>query len=289
MRSVQVVDQSSETTTRAEHVIGIDESGNVAEPGPFALVAVRCPRETGERLAELLIEHELAPWQGKSQTLAKNTTYDERTRRVRHLISDLATESIQWRAAVGYSECSIHQKAAAVCVLAKQTITQARDFRGDALLLPDGAPSMYGDSQTHLRTQAAQLFDGSFQSTFGGVYVTGLSKADLTYPEATAADYLAGFLREAIVKRGERAQTLPSQVTRFDKNWREPSVSPKPFYRISGVSGDYGTYEQTRVAAWITGRHPSGDDYDVSGQWENTVDMLESEKVQQYLRSELAP
>lgn len=289
MRSVQVVEESSGETTRAEHIVGIDESGNVNGPDTFVLVAVRCPRENGERLAELLINNDLLPWLGKSQTLAENTPLDERVERVEGLIRDLERAEIPWGAAVGHDHYSIHEKAAAVCVLSKQTITGTPQFNGDALLIPDGAADMYGNSQQHLRTQAAQLFDGSFQSTFGGVFVTALAKADLTYPEVTAADYLAGYIREAINDRRESVQTLPDQVVRFDPHWREPSVSPQPFYRIQGVSGEYGARERTRAVAWITGRHPDGDEYNVTSQWENRIQILESETVQKYLRENFSP
>lgn len=289
MRSVQVIDESSGSTTRAEHVLGVDESGNVTGHDLFALAVVRCPRDAGERLATLLFEHGLVPWRAKSQTLVEKVSPAERRRRVRNLITSLPGEDIFWRVAIGHTQMSIHQKAAAVCVLAKKTITSTPDFRGDAVLLPDGAPSMYGQSQAHLRTQAAQVFDGPFQSTFGSVYVTGLPKADLTYPEVTAADYIAGYVREVIEQDTEQIETLPDEVIRFDTNWREPRASPLPFYRIRGLTGDYGLQERTRAAAWIKGRHPDGGDFDVSSQWENTVRMLESEQLQNYLLDTIAP
>lgn len=78
MRSVQIVEESSGTTTRADHVIGVDESGNTTDSAAFAVAAVCCPRENGERLAELLVEHRLSPWQGKSKTVAKNSSPTER-------------------------------------------------------------------------------------------------------------------------------------------------------------------------------------------------------------------
>lgn len=282
MRSIQVIEKSSDRMTRADHVIGIDESGNVTGSGPFTIAAVRCPRDTSERLVELLLENDLAPWQAKSQSITEVASPEQRTRRVRNLMEALTDESVSWYVAVGYSDLSIHHKAAAVCMLAKKTITSSSRFSGDAVLLPDGAPSMYGDRQRHLRTQAGQIFDGSFQSAFGGVYVTGLPKADLTYPEVTAADYIAGLVREVIAD-GASIDALPDQVIRFEQNWREPSVSPHPFYQIRGVSGGFGARERTRVAAWIKGRRPDGGDFDVSSQWETTVQMLESEPVQQYL------
>jgi hypothetical protein len=289
MRSVQVVDQSSGNTTRADHVIGIDESGNVTGPDAFAIAAVRCPRVNGETLAEILLQHDLNPWQAKSQTITESISAQERDQRVEQLIDSLNAESIPWSVAVGYSGGSIHHKAASVTVLAKKTITSAQDFSGDAVLIPDGAPSMYGDHQTHLRTQASQIFDGSFQSTFGGVYITGLQKADLTYPEATAADYIAAYVRRAVHERDLSVQDLPEQVIWYDSNWREPSVSPVPFYQIQGVSGNYGDITKTRAAAWIKGRHPDGNEFDASSQWDNTVDMLESTELQNYLLNDIVP
>ena len=256
MRSVQVVEQSSANTTRAECVIGVDESGQVGDPKPFALAAVRCPREESERLAELLLKQQLAPWRAKSKTLGKRVPPAERDRRVKGLIEALTSEPVSWGVAVGRSQESIRHKAAAVCILAKKTITATDSSRGDSVIIPDGAPSMYGENQSYLRAQVAQIFDGSFQSTFGGIYVTGLPKADLTYPEAIAADYLAGYVRRAIAENGKAIRVLPDEVVRFDPNWVEPAVPPVPYYRIQGIGGDYGTHARTRIAAWIKGRRP---------------------------------
>lgn len=282
MRSVQVVDESSGSTTRADHVIGVDESGNATDSAPFALAVVRCLREDGERLAELLVRHGLSPWQGKSKTVAKNSSPAERDHRVEDLIDSLSDEPITWRVAAGFSSATIDHKAAGVCTLAKKTITSVGDFRGDSVIVPDGEPDMYGSRQEYLRVQASQTFDGSFQSAFGEVYVTGLASADLTYPEVATADYLAGYVRAAIAD-GQSVEALPDEVIWFSQDWREPSVSPFPFYRIHGVTGEYGATERTRVAAWIKGRHPDGGSHDVSSQWENTVRMLESDRLQQYL------
>jgi len=264
VRAVKVVEESSNQTTRAEHVIGVDESGQIVGPETFAIAAVRCPRADSERLAELLVQHNLAPWRAKSKTLVEKTSRAERDQRVRALLDSLTAESIPWCVTVGHSTESIHHKAAAVCVLAKQTITAVDGFSGDSVLLPDGSPTMYGDAQSHLRTQATQIFDGSFQSAFGSVYVTGLPKADLTYPEVTAADYIAGYIRRATTTDGEALHEFSDNIHWFDTNWREPSVSPMPFYRIAGLNGAYGSIQRTRIAAWIKGGHPDTDGFDVS-------------------------
>lgn len=282
MQKVQVVDESSGETTRAHHVIGVDESGDMTDSKPFALAVVRCPREDGERLAELLVNHQLPPWQGKSKTIAKNRSPEERNRRVQSLIESFADEPITWRVAFGYSIGGIDHKAAGICNLSKKTITSVTNYQGDSIIVPDGELDMYGNKQKYLRIQAAQAFDGSFQSTFGGIYVTGLSKADRTYPEVATADYLAGYVRSAI-KNGQSVEALPDQVIWFNRDWREPTTSPSPCYQICGVGGEYGEIEQTRVTAWIKGRNPEDDSPDVSSQWKNTIQRLKSGELRKYL------
>lgn len=290
MREVQVIDQSSSRPTRADHVIGIDESGNANGEGPFALAAVRCERANGERLAELLVDNGLSPWIGKSQTLAQNCSPEERDRRVSGLIDDLDAEGIQWKLAVSYDHIDIVYKAAAACALAKKTITaEAPEFSGDSVLIPDGALDMYGTDQEYLRRQAAYIFDGQFQSTFGTVYVTGLEKADLTYPEVAAADFLAGYVRRRLVNGEMSTVGSHNNIVWYTTDWREPDSEPLPLYRIRGVGGDYGDKERTRIAAWVKGRTPDDDTRDISSQWQNTVEMLESEKVQQYLLDTVSP
>jgi hypothetical protein len=284
VRNVQVIEPSGDVT-RAHHVIGADESGNVTGPGPFCLAAVRCPRENGELIAELLIQNGLNPWLTKSQSLKANVSREEYNRRVEAFIDDLEESDARWQAAFGYDDATIHHKGAGVCALAKGTITSDSTYSGDAVLLPDGATTMYGEQQQHLRRQVSQFFDGSFESTFGAVYTSGLAKADLTYPEVTAADYISGYLRDALHHQEMSVSELPSQVSWFDSNWREPAnLSAAQFYALKPAAGHYGPTEATRIAAWVKGRHPDGDDHDVSSQIENTVDMLESEEVQTYLR-----
>ena len=80
---------------------------------------------------------------------------------------------------------------------------------------------MYGDHQEHLRSQAAKYFDGTFQSSFGSIHITGMPKADLTYPEVAAADYLTGYVTDAMHNRLSVAD-LPDEVGWYDSNWREP-------------------------------------------------------------------
>lgn len=147
---------------------------------------------------------------------------------------------------------------------------------------------MYGNQQEHLRVQASQFFDGSFQSEFGSVYVTALPGGDLAYPEAAVADHLAGYVRAAVEDGRDYPGTVPDSVQWFDSNWREPAGTPIPYYRLRGISGDMRSVERNRTAAWIEGRHPDGEQYDTSSQWENVLERLESRRVQEHLRDRVS-
>jgi hypothetical protein len=265
-------------------LIGFDEAGNISQDEEFVLAAVRCPRQHSERLAELLIDCNLGPWKAKSRELVSRTSPDERDRRVAALLDAIESEPVFWSAAVGYSDISISHKAAALCVLAQKTITTADEYAGDAVVVPDGASDMYGTNQLYLRQQASQRFGGSFQSVFGEVYISALPRADLTYPEVTSADYIAAYIRSQIQNDDRIPETLPDNVARFDYNWREPQTAPVPFHRLRQATGDYGVAERKRIVAWLRGRHPEGDDFNVSNRYESTVrSMLSSERVQEYL------
>lgn len=225
----------------------------------------------------------LAALEAKSKQLANHTSHAERDSRVEDLIVRLESEPVEWSTAVSYSSTSIQHKAAAVCVLSQKTITRVEGFSGDAVIVPDGSSDMYGRKQSILRQQASQMFGGSFQSAFGEVYISALPKADLTYPEVAAADYISAYFRSK-AQMGVPFTELPENVVLFDPNWREPEASPAPFYSLYSASGDHGIPERNRVIAWLRGRHPEGDDFDISSQYENTVSqMVNSETVQEYL------
>jgi len=148
---------------------------------------------------------------------------------------------------------------------------------------------MYGDQQEYLRVQAGQFFDGAFQSEFGSVYVAALTDGDLTYPEVAAADHLAGYVRAAVDDERSYPSTLPDPVRWFSSDWREPTGVPIPYYRLRGISGRMQSDGENRVVAWIEGRHPDGEQYDISSRWDSFLDRLDSEQVQEYLRSQVVP
>lgn len=285
MRKVRAESDSGDIA-RAENVICVDESGDVSKSGNLATLAVvRCPRSQTEKLAEILIDCGLQPWRAKSRTLSRKIDKSEYYIRVHELITSLSSESIPWRVAAIYDDCTIRQKSAAACTLAKKTMTsvQPEEFNGDSILIPDGNSQMYGNSQSELRKQATQVFDGSFQSVFGEVYVSSMSKADLTYPEGTAADYLAGWVRKQIMDE-VGIENLPDEVMVFNPDWCEPDTSPQPLYKITDADVSHGSEQLNRIIAWIMGRNDSGSEYNTSSRLENRLDILQSETVEEYLR-----
>lgn len=259
----------------------------MGDSAPFSIAAVRCPRERGEELAEMLISCGLVPWRAKSRTLASRCeSVAERNDRVEQFIMELNSRGFDWAVTFGWERISVDACAAAVCTLSKKTITRASNtFDGDVVLIPDGTADTYGKHQAYLRVQASTFFGGSFRSNFGSVYVSGLPKADLTYPEVMAADFISGYVRKQTENEEfERIMELQGCVGWFDENWREPDTEPVPFYAIGSLNADYGEIERTRIVSWIKGRRPDGTDYDGSNQYSKTVDYLESTTVKEYLR-----
>lgn len=252
---------------------------------PFSLAAVRCPRERSEELAEVLISCELAPWRAKSRSLASHCgSLEERNHRIEQFIKKLSSRGFHWATTFGWEKIPVDACAAAICTLSKKTITEAAGtYTGDSVLLPDGTVDTYGKDQEYLRIQASTFFGGSFRSNFGSVYVSGLPKADLTYPEVMAADFISGYVRKQVEgERFGRIMDLEGCVGWFDENWREPNTGAAPFYVMGSLPADYGEIEKTRIVSWIKGRCPDGAEYD-SSQYSRAIDYLESETVKEYL------
>lgn len=163
-------------------------------------------------------------------------------------------------------------------MIAKKTITLPPS-RGKGVLIPDGSPDMYGVNQQHLRQQAEQILGGSFEKEYGAVYISGCPHLDQTYPEGNAADYIASYCR-----RQTSTVTARPQAVWMCADWREPTTSPKPFYKIKGEDSRYGSELRTRVVAWLKGRQPGSGEYDASSQYANLVsELLDSSTVQTYL------
>lgn len=286
LRRVQLTEDGTGERERVRHVVGVDESGNPTESGrAYVFSAVHCSRERSERLAELLVDCGLNPWQNKSSSLSailEDST--EQPRRVGDFVAKLSAEPITWSAAFGWQRYSIEERAAVACTVASKALTSADTLSGRAVLLHDGGRDTYGSSQIVLRKQAAATFNYSFQSTFCPVFVTSLAKADLTYPEVIAADYLAGYVRYVVEESASPSDELPSRVVRIRREWREPETSPLSLYWLRASGAAHQSTRRSRVAAWIEGRRPAEHGFQSSGQYDNVVSRLTSGELQSYLR-----
>lgn len=291
LRSIQVTSESGQRK-RLDHVVGVDESGNPDGGSvPFVISAVQCPRSYGEELAEHLINAGLNPWRNKSSSLSVSdeakTTQDER---VESFIDKISSTPVTWCAAVGWDAYSVPERATIACTVTSKALNtthsdQTPDFEGGTALIHDGNAKTYGDNQLHLRKQASAKFNSSFQSAFCSVHVSSLPKADLTYPEVVAADYIAGYVRKKLAN-GESVNELPNQVLWVRSEWSPEDVQPAPLYWLRTSGSNQTTTEQSRIIAWIEGRRPSNDGLTSGGQFENIIDnRLESDRLKEYLSS----
>lgn len=290
LRSIQVTSESGQRE-RLDHVVGVDESGNPDGGGePFVISAVQCPRSYGEKLAEFLINAELNPWRSKSNSLSVSdeakATQDER---VEAFIDLIDSTPITWCAAAGWKAYGVPKRAKIACTVASKALTtphrvQQPNFEGDAALIHDGNAKTYGNKQQHLRKQASAAFNSSFQSAICSVYVSSLPKADLTYPEVVAADYLAGYVRKKLANGEKSMKQLPDQVLWIRSDWSPEDIQPAPLYWLRTSGSSQATTEQSRVVAWIEGRRPSNDGLTSGGQFSNIVsNRLSSDTLREYL------
>lgn len=249
---------------------------------------MQCTRSDGERLAELLIDCNLFPWKAKSQSLSAVADDEDQTTRVEEFIERLRDSSITWAVAAGRQSYGIPLRSATACTVGSRTLTP-RPYRdsppigGEAVMLHDGGMNTYGTNQEKLREQAASKFNASFQSEFCPVYISSMPKGDLTYPEITAADYIAGYIRYRLEENAS-VETLPEQVSRIQSSWRDKTLAPLPLYRLRSSNTQHSRELETRIVSWIQGqRPPRGDELTTHGTYENVVKRLDSETVREYL------
>lgn len=298
LRSVQAFEHGTNDVVRADHIIGIDESGNPTAGTPYVIAAVHCPRDASESLAELLVEAGLGPWQRKSASLGVVTSSQaERTARVERFIDFLDDSASTWSAAAGWSDYSQLDRAAIACRVAKGTLTLPSQSAvvsctGDVLILHDGDYDVYHPNLRPLRVQAASVFDSSFEAAFSPVYMSAFSKADLTYPEVTATDFLAGYIHHMLSSNSSVSiETCHENVFRIDaRNWRtSTNISPKPLHLIQPGTRQENTTIRTRVIAWMDGRRPPEEANPSTDLFEKFVSgRIESEVLQTYLMNLLS-
>lgn len=290
LRPVQVTDESGRRE-RLDHVVGVDESGNPdGNGGPFVIAAVQCPRSYGENLAEQLVEVGLNPWRNKSSSLSvSDEAGTKQDARVEHFIDVIASSPVTWCAAVGWEAYGVPKRAAIACTVTSKSLTtphsdETPSFEGDTALIHDGDAKTYGDKQRYLRKQASAEFNPSFQSAICSVCVSSLIKADLTYPEVIAADYIAGYVRKKVANGEKTVNQLPDQVLWVSSEWACENAQPAPLYwlRTSGVKRT--APQQSRVIAWIEGRRPPKEGLASDREFRTIIgNRLESAPLQKYL------
>lgn len=271
----------------ANHIVGIDESGNQQE-GPFVMTAVQCPRLNGELIAELLIKHGLEPWKSKSSSTPSEMSPTELSRSVHKFITDLEDTPITWHTVAGWGNYTAGKRAATACITASKALTGGSgslpDYKGPAAFIHDGGPRMYGSRQELLRKAFTRQFAG-FGERVTPVYVTQLKQGDRTYPELTAADYISGYLRSRIQDRGIDGVNHP--VQRIDDSWNTSDDPLATLYNFRARNRRQSQMKYDRVAAWIEGRRPAPADTWGNQPFESLVDRIQSDVVKEYLLEEL--
>ena len=294
LRKVELVDSSGteENRQNAYHVVGVDESGNHAD-APFVMVAVQCPRSHGEKLAEWLIQLGLQPWKSKSSSTPEgmsNSTLSRQVGELIHKIND--SDVVTWHGVAGWGNYNKDQRGATACIVASKTITNSFEdsssecqFEGPAVLLHDGG-KMYGKDQITLRRYASRQFGRGFNDRFVPVYVSNIQKGDKTYPEITAADYIAGLINAEITEKGLGEIDI-DRVNRIDNSWRSSNETPAALYNLRTRDRSRQKTKEERVAAWIEGRRPPESDSWGEGPVESLLDRLDSDTVREYILNEL--
>lgn len=278
---------------RANHLVGVDESGNgVSADGLCVTVAVRTRRKNDVELVRAMIENGLQPFKYKSSSLVRHGPLDqtERQQRVRGFIEDLSATSVTWAAVVCSGEFDQQDRAAAVSVASKKAITGALDhgiFGGEndpTVLLHDGKRDGYGSYNDHLRKQLAMEFDTSFQHAICPVYLTFLQDADQTYPQSNAADYIAGYLRDELLDSMTISDLPYESVHALDPSWLQQAGTPTPVYTLESLCPVEKEEIRSRVLCWLMGRGiPLEPDPTGSDPFREQVKQLSNSTVRDYL------
>lgn len=295
LRPVSITD-GTDHHVRARHLVGIDESGNGgSDEGICVTVAVRTRRKTDTELVRLMVENGLKPFRYKSATLVHHgpLSPSERERRVRSFLEDLETTSITWAAVVSRNRFGPSERATAVSVAAKKSITDAIDrtlFKGEndpAVLLHDGKRDEYSSYDEHLRKQLAMDIDPSFQQSICPVYLVFLRDADRTYPQSNAADYIAGYLRTRLQRDDSISSIDSDSVYALAPSWVERAGTPAPLYELEPLRPVREKGLRSRILCWLMGRgipdEPEPTGYD---PYCEQVEQLPDSRVRSYLLDE---
>lgn len=252
------------------------------------MTAVQCPRWHGESLAESLIDLGLEPWKSKSSSTPQSVSGTELSETVEQLLSSFDSSPITCHTVAGWGTYTIDQRAATACIVASKALTggsgSVPEYEGPAALVHDGGSRMYGSRQDRLRRAATRQFNG-FGNRVTPVYITQLQDGDRIYPEVTAADYIAGYIRSQLPETG--IEGIGYDVQRINDSWNVSDDPPCTLYTLRSRDRRQSQQRYDRAVAWIEERQPSSDDVWGSQPLQSLADRLQSDVVQEYLLNEL--
>lgn len=275
--------------TNVENVVGVDES----EGETCVVVGVRCSRSEDIALVRALIENGLQPFQHKSSSIVRygSLSEQERAQRVEGLMADLEDSQVSWAAVVCDRGPSPEIRAAATAVAIKKSITNGLSTGavshgcGDTVALHDGSYNQYDSDIEALRFALAGHIDTSFQRNICPVLLAFLQDADKIYPQTTAADYIAGYLRDQLTEVTDVAALAVDAVEQFDNSWRDDGPQPDPVYGLDPFQPVRGEGLRSRVIAWIRGQglpdepSPTGRD-----PYRELISQIDDDTVYEYLQ-----
>lgn len=287
LRSVTLIDSEGDQIN-ADNVIGIDESGGRSGE-PYVTVAVQCSRRTDIDLVSVLIENGLQPFKHKSSTIVQygSLSVNERADRASDFLEDLQDIPVTWGAVISDPEPSEREQATAAAMAAKKSITNGLSTGdishgyGETAVLHDGVRDRYSDYSKILRKQLASCCDSSFQRNICPVFLTYLQDADRTYPQSTAADYIAGYIRD---EYDNLINQNNQWIHEFDASWIDPAPQADPVYQLDEFIPVREAGLRSRVMAWLTGRglpqspNPTGQD-----PYQKLLDEIDNQTVYAYL------
>ena len=141
--------------------------------------------------------------------------------------------------------------------------------------------------KTAVRQKVAKEFDTGFQHAFSPACLAFVNRADLTYPQSIAANYIAGYLRSRLLN-GATSDQLAESLLEFDDSWNHSLDTAAPLYYFDSFEPIRGEGARSRAAAWIRGKVIPLDvdptDIDI---YEQIIQQIDDDTVYTYLSDEL--
>jgi len=172
---------------------------------------------------------------------------------------------------------------------AKKTITggSSLEHTGDRAAILHDERVLNQSYKTAVRRKVAKEFDTGFQQAFHPVYPTFVNKADLTYPQSIAADFIGGYLRSRLLD-GATTDQLGESVLEFDDSWTHSLESAASLYYLDSFQPIRGEGARSRAAAWVQGETISPDTDPTNIEvYEQIIEQIDDERVYAYLSDEL--